>query len=298
MLLSYDLLALAAAACWALGSVLAVGPARHLGSLAFNRWRLAIVASALWLFTVLAGGWQSLTPSLIGAMALSGLIGIFIGDTALFAAMNRLGPRRTGVLFASHALFTPLLGFLLFTETLGGQALMGGLLTVAGVMTAVLLGRRAEENHAWEADRGDVRVGVALALLAALCQAGGTLVAKPAMASGVDPVAAAAVRISTGFLLHALLLLAGVRAAQAHHPLTATVLRQTATNGLIAVGLGMTLVLVALEHGNAGMVAILSSVSPVLVLPLLWWRLGRPPAAGAWLGALLTVLGTALILAR
>jgi len=47
-----------------------------------------------------------------------------------------------------------------------------------------------------------------------------------------------------------------------------------------------------------GLVGILSSVSPVLVLPLLWWRLGRAPAQGAWWGAGLTVLGTVLVLIR
>lgn len=33
-------------------------------------------------------------------------------------------------------------------------------------------------------------------------------------------------------------------------------------------------------------------------LPLLWWRMGRAPAQGAWLGAGLTVLGTVLVLLR
>ena len=61
---------------------------------------------------------------------------------------------------------------------------------------------------------------------------------------------------------------------------------------------GMTLVLVALKNGDVGTVAILSSVSPVLLLPLLWLRLGRPPAPAAWLGAGLTVVGTGLILLR
>jgi drug/metabolite transporter (DMT)-like permease len=57
-------------------------------------------------------------------------------------------------------------------------------------------------------------------------------------------------------------------------------------------------VLLALEKGDVGMVAILSSVSPILVLPLLWLQLKRAPAPGAWLGAVLTVVGTALILWR
>jgi drug/metabolite transporter (DMT)-like permease len=64
------------------------------------------------------------------------------------------------------------------------------------------------------------------------------------------------------------------------------------------MGVGMTLILLALKYGDVGTVGILSSVSPVLVLPLLWLRLGRAPARGAWLGAGLTVLGTVLVVLR
>jgi drug/metabolite transporter (DMT)-like permease len=64
------------------------------------------------------------------------------------------------------------------------------------------------------------------------------------------------------------------------------------------MGVGMTLVLLALEQGDVGMVAILSSVSPILVLPLLWIQFKRAPAMAAWAGATLTVVGTALILWR
>jgi drug/metabolite transporter (DMT)-like permease len=76
------------------------------------------------------------------------------------------------------------------------------------------------------------------------------------------------------------------------------VLAQTALNGLVGMALGMTFILMALQQGDVGMVAILSSVTPVLLLPLLWWQLGRAPAPGAWLGAGMTVAGTALILMR
>jgi hypothetical protein len=31
---------------------------------------------------------------------------------------------------------------------------------------------------------------------------------------------------------------------------------------------------------------------------MLWWRFGRAPAIGAWLGAALAVAGTALVIAR
>lgn len=298
MLAPYDFLALGAAACWAVGSVLAASPARHLGAFAFTRWRMLLVAFMLWAVALATGGWRTLPMEAWGVMALSGLIGIFVGDTALFSAMNRLGPRRTSVLFATHAVFSALLGFVLLGERMNLQAALGGGLTLAGVMTAIALGRHKEDSHAWEADRGHVGLGVALGLLAALCQAVGSLIAKPVMGLGVDPIAASAVRVTVACAAHFVLLGLGFSAARAQQAPTLRVLAQIAVNGFIAMGVGMTLILLALKKGDVGMVAILSSVSPVLVLPLLWWHLGRAPAPGAWLGAALTVLGTALILLR
>ena len=295
---AYDWLALAAAACWAVGSILSVGPSRHLGAIAFTRWRMAMVALMLWLVAAVQGTASAVPASAWGAMVASGLIGIFVGDTALFAAMNRLGPRRAGVLFATHAAFSAVLGMVLLNERMSLQAACGGALTLAGVMLAIVLGRHKEEQHAWEADQGSVPMGVALALLAALCQSLGSLIAKPVMSTGVDPVAASAVRVSVATVAHVALWLTGFARARAQTAPTARVLAQTALNGFIAMGVGMTCILLALQRGDVGMVAILSSVSPVLVLPLLWWQLGRAPAWGAWIGAALTVAGTSLILLR
>lgn len=293
-----DLLALGAAACWALTSVLSAPQARHLGSFAFTRWRMLLVLLVLWPVVLLMGRWHSLTWPALGVLAVSGLVGIFVGDTALFAAMNRLGPRRTGVLFATHALFSAVLGYAVLGERMGVQAMLGGLLVVGGVMTAIFLGRHKDESHDWEADRGHWAWGVALGLLAALCQALGSLIAKPVMAAGVDPVAATAVRVSATCVAQFVLLWSGARVARAHQPATAYHLARVGLSGFIGMGVGMSLILLALQHGDVGMVGVLSSVSPVLVLPLLWWYLGRAPARGAWLGALLTVLGTVLILLR
>jgi drug/metabolite transporter (DMT)-like permease len=298
MIATYDLFALGAAACWAVGSVMSVTPSRHLGAFAFTRWRMLMVAFMLWAVVAVSGTWRSFSPDAWGVMALSGLIGIFVGDTALFAAMNRLGPRRAGVLFATHAVFSAMLGFGLLGERMNRQALLGGVLTLTGVMAATLLGRHKEETHAWEADRGHVGAGVALALLAAFCQAMGSLIAKPVMQTQVDPIMASAVRVTVATCAHFVLLAGGFKAARAQRAPTLRVLAQTGLNGFIAMGVGMTLVLLALEKGDVGMVAILSSVSPILVLPLLWFQLGRAPAPGAWLGAMLTVVGTALLLWR
>ena len=294
----YDLLALGAAVCWAFTSVMSAIPARHLGALAFTRWRMFLLLFLLWPVVLFSGAWRSLSWAQCGVMALSGFIGIFVGDTALFAAMNRLRPRRTSVLFATHALFSAVLGRFVLGEQMGPQALLGGCMVMGGVMTATLLGTHKGEVHALEVDRGHWGLGVALGLLAALCQAVSSLIAKPVMVSGVDPVAATAIRVSATCVAQFVLLWSGYAGARAMNPPNLRTLAHVGLIGFIGMGVGMSLILLALQHGDVGMVAILSSVSPVLLLPLLWLRLGRAPAPGAWCGAALTVLGTALVLLR
>ena len=294
----YDFFALAAAACWAFGGLLSAEPSRHLGAFSFTRWRMLTVAAMLWATTLVLSSFQPTALAHIGAMAISGLIGIFVGDTALFSAMNRLGPRRAGILFATNAVFSALLGFVVFGERMATQTMIGTGLTISGVMIAIAFGHRKTEDHAWETTRGHPRIGIALGLVAALCQALGTLIAKPAMADGMDPIVASAIRVSVACGAHFSLLWLGVKVALPTRPLSATVLAQTAMSGFVSIALGMTFLLAALKLGDVGMVAILSSVTPILVLPLLWWHLRRPPARGAWFGAAITVIGTTLIVSR
>ncbi|MBT9462994.1 DMT family transporter [Hydrogenophaga sp.] len=291
-----EALALLAAACWAVSSLFSAGPAQRLGAFAFSRWRMLFASLLLWALALAGGGWRSLDASAIGLLALSGVIGIFIGDTALFACMNRLGPRRSGVLFACHALFSAVLAWAFLGEVLWGWALLGSGLLVGGVMLAIVLGRRRDEFHGWEQTHGPLIIGVGLGLAAALCQSVATLMLKPLMTTGVDAVAASAARMSMALLAHTVLLASGWPGARAKAPLQWKDAGLTFLSAAVAMALGMTLILAAMRLGQAGLVAVLSSVSPILILPLLWLVYRRRPAAGAWLGAVLAVLGTALIL--
>lgn len=294
--MSFEYLALLAAACWAFGSLLSAQAATHLGAFAFTRYRMLVAMLLLWSLALVDGGWRTLSFSSITLLSLSGAIGIFIGDTALFAAMNRLGPRRAGVLFASHALFSVIFAYFWLGETLWGLTLVGSSLLLSGVMIAILFGKRKSEQHQWENSQTGLAAGIALALLAAVCQAISTLMLKPLMLTDIDAIAASAVRMSIGFVLHLLLFLMGFQVARSYLPLTRRILWLVIINATLSMVLGMTFILQALKHGDAGMVAMLSSVSPVLVLPMLWLVYKRSPAWGAWVGALLTVLGTVLII--
>jgi drug/metabolite transporter (DMT)-like permease len=295
-MLAPELLAAMASGCWAVGALFSANASNSMGAFAFTRWRLFFAMSMLWMAAFYVGRWPELTLENIAWLSVSSWVGILVGDTALFVCMNRLGPRRSGVLFATHALFSALFAWLFLGETLWGMTLMGSGVLVSGVMVAIVWGRRGEETHAWENTQGTLWMGVAMGLLAAVGQAVATLMIKPLMSTGIDAVAASAVRATASFVAHLLLLWAGLGIAKLANPLNWKTLLNTALSAGISMVIGMTLILQALKTGQANLVAIFSSIAPVLLLPLLWAVYRRQPAAGAWWGGAMTVAGSAMIM--
>ncbi|WP_242224351.1 DMT family transporter [Shinella zoogloeoides] len=294
----HELAALGAATCWAVTGLISAGPASHLGAPAFNRARQIFVTGLLALYVLATGVWRELEPANAGPLLLSGLIGIFIGDTLLFETLNRLGPRRSGILFALNAPITALLGWLALGETLPPLAVAGIAVTAAGVFLAILFGKRRAQMHQWETVKGPLWIGVALGIGAATGQAIGSIVARPVMATGIDPVLASLLRVGVAAFCLSILLQLPIPSVKPRGPLTLKVAAMTALTGLIALAVGMTLLLFALSGGKVGIVSTLSATSPALILPMLWLRTGERPAAGAWAGAALVVVGMGLLFIR
>ncbi|WP_432468762.1 EamA family transporter [Agarivorans sp. Z349TD_8] len=297
--MSYEWLALLAAALWALTSLISVTPSRQLGAFAYSRWRMGLVSLMLATATLVNNNWQNISFEQAALFALSGFIGVFVGDTALFACMNRLGPRRASLLFACHAAFSAFLGVYLFNEQLSGWPLVGAASLFLGVILAVSFGRKANQ-HSWEKINGPVSIALLLGLSAALCQSIGTVMLKPLLSASaahpVDPIAASTLRMLSAFTAHMLLYFAAYKLARAHKPLTPRLFMMIASNGFLAMAVGMTLMLFALRNGDVSVVALLSSSSPILVLPLLWIYTKQAPTYSAWASAALCVVGSSLLI--
>lgn len=294
----YELAAVGAATCWALTGIIAAGPAGQLGAWAFNWIRQVSVTVLLALLMLATGVWQQLNVANIGPLAISGLMGIFVGDTLLFATLNRVGPRRAGVLFALNAPMSALLGFVMLGERLQAQVVLGIALTVCGVVLAIIFGKRRDQLHAWEAVKGPLWIGVLFGLGAAAGQAVGSVIAKPVMASGIDPFLASMVRVGVAVACLSILMALPIQGAKPKTPVTPRLAGMAVLAGVVGLGVGMTLLLFALSGGNVGVVSTLSATSPVIILPMLWLKTGERPAAGAWVGAALVVAGLGLIFLR
>ena len=291
----HELAALGTATCWALTGLIASDAIKAMGAFQFNLVRQVFVSLLLVGLVTATGGWQGLSWYQFGVLALSGIIGILIGDTVNFAAVGRLGPRRAGAIFALNAPMAAVLGWLFLGEALPVRAMLGIGLAALGVALAVL-GRPRQNAHRLETLSGALVIGVLFGLGAAFGQAAGSLIARPVMAAGLDPYLASLARVGASGA--AMAVLAATPLAPARRTATRLSIVQALVTAVIGLLLGMTLFLYALQGAETGIIATLSATSPVIILPLLWLRTGQRPTGMSWLGAALAVAGLALIFTR
>ncbi len=291
----FEIAALGAAASWAVGGLISAKPAAHLGAIGFNCMRMWVVVMFLGAYVFATGVWATVDADHGALIFLSGFIGIFMGDTLLFLTLNRMGPRRTAILFSMNAPISALLGWLFLSEDLTFQSVLGILSVLAGVILSIAFGKRKDQLHKWEAIRGPVAIGILFGTLAALSQSVGSIIIRPVMASGADPVAISLMRCTIAAVgLLALFFLPG-RPFRLANPVTKGIIALASVSGMLGMGLGMTLILFALSGGEVGIISTLSATSPAMMLPVLWWQTREFPAIGAWIGALLVIMGCAMI---
>jgi len=268
------------------------------------RWQI----TAAFLMTALAatalGGWATLGAWQFSALAGSGLFGIVLASTTYFAAIYAAGPRVTALLFSLASPFALAMGYVVFGETISAMQGVGVALILCGIVIAIGVRRRRPAPMIPLADGEPIEApapqespslkGIALGVITAFGQAVGSLLARPAMAAGVEPFAAMAVRSGLAVIFFwALLLLPAIRRQ------TGEVQRQdfplAVISAFFGTALGMSLLMGALKTGSVGIVSTLSSMTPIVILPMVWLRSGKMPQPYAWAGAAMAIAGTALV---
>ena len=312
-----ELSGLIAALCWTLSSLMAPKLISEFGSLRFNMIRITMASFSLIFIVVLTQSINHLVWEHGGMIILSGLIGIFIGDTCLFSSIARLGPRRAGVLFATNAPMSIIFAWFVFDESLNSIELFACSMVTLGAMVAILYGKRKKIQNNQKAARleetkGNLLLGIIIALVAAFCQVSGAILSKPALVDGANPITVSAIRVSAAalalvfaYMLHNWRAKKNALIASPEHKkqLEYKALADISiysylgvfTMAMVGMVIGMSVLVWGIGHGNIGIVTTLSATVPVLVLPALWITTGQRPAIGAWVGASLVVAGAALI---
>ncbi len=286
-----ELFALSAAVCFAVSGMIIGELQGKVGLFRLARWQMLTATLLTGLLSLLHGGWNGLELWQVAYLCASSLFGIVIASTTYYAAIYATGARITALLFTLTSPFALALGYLIFGEKVSGQQGLGVMLVLVGILLAIGFpggkGEGRAERFGW--------AGIALGVITALGQAVGSLWARPAMASGVDPFTAMTLRAGLGALFFVTINLLPIQAIRSNEAFALRNLAMVVVSAIFGTGLGMSLLMAALAHGKVGIVSTLSSMTPVVILPMVWLRSGKAPHKTAWLGAMLAVAGTAAI---
>ncbi|MGD8394040.1 MAG: DMT family transporter [Candidatus Eiseniibacteriota bacterium] len=301
-----EIAGLVTAALWAGTSLAFALASRRAGALAVNQARtvMAIVMLAL-LHRVLLG---SFWPTDLGGrqatwLALSGLVGLSLGDLFYFHSLAQVGPRLGSLLLSTWPVFCALLAWPVLGEGLGAGAVAGIAVTLGGVLLVLADRSRAAR---WVAPAGGSRArGLVAGCLGAAGQAVGLVIAKLGMepVSGleagmvrVDPLSATLVRMVAGAAGIWLIAAAGGRLASGRRVIVdRRALAGTVVGALLGPTFGVWMSLVAAAHAPTGIAATLMATTPIVTLPLARLAYGSRPGGWAIAGTVLAAAGVALL---
>ncbi|MEW6197697.1 MAG: DMT family transporter [Planctomycetota bacterium] len=294
---------------WSFTALFFTAAGKRLGAATVNAVRIGMAVVLLGVtHRLLFGAW---IPPAQGRqvlyLALSGLIGLSVGDLALFTAFVRVGPRVSMLIMTTAPMFAALFGWVILRESLPPLAWVGMALTIGGVCWVVL--ERPSERASEVAGRR--AGGLILALIASACQAAGLLLSKQGIGHGwlpagqhLNPQAATLIRMFFAgiFVLPTVAWL--VARHRLAHPLRSEAAdrRRRLAGYLFAlcgatVGpfLGVWMSLIASDRAPLAVAQTTMSLAPVFILPWVVLFHKERLSRRAVLGALVAVGGVALL---
>jgi len=285
---------------WTMSSLFFTTAGKRMGWLSVNAYRtlIAIVLLAI-SHLLLLGTFVPLASSAQWFwMGLSGVIGLGIGDSGLFAAYITIGPRRSLLLMALAPIFAAVVAYLMLGETIRELALLGIAVTLMGVVVVIL----ESEQKSGEAaiPRKRKYSGVFFGLIAAMGQGVGLVFAKKGIelnaGTALNPLSATLMRLLLGALfIWVMAILSGkltevLRAAKDRDGL-----RNTTLASFLGPYLGITFSMVAVTFTETGVAQTLLSLMPVMIIPVVWVLYRQRTSWRGILGAIVAVVGVALI---
>jgi len=175
---------------WSVGTLAFTRASRRIDPGLLNKARLLIAVVGTGLIATVSTWmlpWQLiLSPSATAWMwlALSGIVGLTIGDFFGFTSLMILGARRQSVVGTVAPIFALIGGWALLDERLTWLSLLATLLTIGGVMWS--MSSVEERNAVHKEGYGSFAKGMLMAIGGAACQGFGLVLAKMGMQSGID----------------------------------------------------------------------------------------------------------------
>jgi drug/metabolite transporter (DMT)-like permease len=281
---------------WTFSAIFFTFAGRMTGASILNRLRLAF--ALLFLSTahlITQGAFIPLNVSLDRWiwLGLSGIIGLTLGDVALFQSYIYIGPRMGTLIMSIVPVFSVLVAWLFLGETLRLAQIFGIGLTVGGIVL-IILDRRSSTETA--KDRKSYLLGIMFGVLAAAGQTGGMILTKKGLSGDIDPLSAVLIRT---IVATAAAWLIAVFTRQIRPTIQAMKQPKSATmvlaGSLVGPFIGVWFSTIAIKLTQVGIAATLQSLNPIFLLPFSGWLFGEKITLKTAIGTFVTIAGVVII---
>ncbi|OFZ03358.1 MAG: hypothetical protein A2070_05820 [Bdellovibrionales bacterium GWC1_52_8] len=297
--------ALLSSVTWAIGSSRYSVLSRAHSAFSVNLAR-ALFALPLFLVTVFVssnGGWHqgleqftSLNFSHIGWFAVSMIASYGLGDVLFLASTRTLGVPTALAIASCYPIWTAAAAWLFRSESLAGFQWLGLFLAVLGIVLVIVHSRdhQSEPGEKSENSKRARNTGLILAFLTSFMWA---LNSYSCAQGGADISAAVANSIRMVFAIFFSVLLAKLVKSKAPLLLPGTVLRASAWIFVLEAFGGSYFYMYGLTHSPLAAAATLSSLAPVLSVPIAWLLGIEKFSLLRTVAILIAVIGVCLLLA-
>ena len=261
-----EITALIAAFLWAGSSILFTEATIRVGSISANLLRIIFAVLTIGLTVAVFRLETDVSNTQLLYLALSGAIGLVVGDGSLMKAFAKIGPRISMLIYALSPGMAALMALIFLGEVISFWGVVGMIITIIGVAVVVF-----QKNDDKDSKRKICWSGILYALLGGFGQAVGLIFAKQAFNLGeINELVATLFRVvgSLVFLYPFALFYGSFR-----HPIK-LFRKERKAFYLVIIGtffstyLGVTLSLVAIANTYVGIASTLMSTVPIIMLPL------------------------------
>lgn len=295
--LAGELAALAASLLFSIGPTFFTLSGRIIGSAVLNRSRLLLATTILMIIHWALYG-QPLPleagQAAWGWFALSGVIGLTLGDAALFQAFVQIGPRLSMLVYSLAPILTALLGWLWLGDRLSAQHALGIGVTLLGVLWVVS-----------ERQTGNTQIeprvyasGLFLAFLGAIGQAVGLVAARQGFAGDLAVLSGQVLRMGSAAVAIWLLTLFSGQVRHTIQTLRSNPLGVRFMMLAVVFGpvLGVWFSLASVKYAaNIGVASTLQSLPPIFLIPIGYFFFKERVTGRAIVGTLLALTGVGIL---
>lgn len=289
-----EIAALATALCWTITAVTFETAGKKVGSISVNLIRLIFALILISIYNLFSRG-MILPIDATGStwlwLTFSGIIGFVIGDLFLFQAFVEVGSRISMLIMSTVPPITAITGFIIMREKITTLGLAGMIITIVGIALVILTknpnDKKIKLSHPIK--------GLVYAFIGALGQAFGLVFSKFGMGS-YDPFAATQIRIIAaiiGFSIVISITRNWSKVFSAFKDMRA--IKFISIGSIFGPFMGVSLSLLAVQNAPTGIVSTITSITPILLIPVSIFVFKEKIFPKEIFGAIITLFGITLL---